>query len=293
MECHLLVDVPGALKGHVVPFHGRHARSADSTDTRRLFRLTTMPLRFTPRLRALLSALAFCLLPLTALAQHTAVEPAPQRGQAWLNRHESFLAEAKRGGIDLLFLGDSITDFWRDRARGLPVWEKKFAPLHAANFGISADRTQHLLWRLAHGAVDGITPKVVVLLIGTNNTGFESDLKTPRNSTAETIQGVTLVVHTLLTKLPRSKILLMAVFPRADEKGPPPGQQIPEINAALARLADGKFVHFLDIGPKLLDANGAVARDLMPDLLHPNTKGYEIWAEALREPLARLMADPR
>jgi lysophospholipase L1-like esterase len=243
--------------------------------------------------RVILGMLCSALLPLAARAQNTAVVPAPQRGQAWLNRHESFLAEARRGGIDLLFLGDSITDFWRDPARGLPVWTKYFAPLRAANFGISADRTQHLLWRLEQGEVDGLSPKVVVLLIGTNNTGWESDLKTPRNSTAETIQGVTRVVHTLLTKLPATKVLLMAVFPRADEKGPPPGQQIPELNAALARLADGKFVHFLDIGPKLLDAQGAVSRDLMPDVLHPNTKGYEIWAEALREPLARLMADPK
>ena len=243
--------------------------------------------------RAIVGLLCAALLPLAAQAQSTAVEPAPQRGQGWMNRHDAFLAEAKRGGIDLLFLGDSITDFLRDPARGLPVWERNFAPLHAANFGISADRTQHLLWRLDHGEVDGISPKVVVLLIGTNNTGWESDLKTPRNSTEEALQGVTLIVHTLLTKLPHTKILLMAVFPRADEKGPPPGKQIPEINAALARLADGKFVQFLDLGPKLLDAKGEVSRDLMPDLLHPNTRGYEIWADALREPLARLMADPK
>lgn len=243
--------------------------------------------------RVMIGMLCAVLLPLAASAQNTAVEPAPQRSQAWLNRHEGFLAEARRGSIDLLFLGDSITDFWREPARGLPVWEKNFAPLHAANFGIGGDRTQHLLWRLEHGEVDGISPKVVVLLIGTNNTGWEGDLKTPRNSTTEALQGVMLIVHTLLTKLPRTRILLMAVFPRADEKGPPPGKQIPEINAALERLADGKFVHFLDIGPKLLDAKGEVTRDLMPDLLHPNTRGYEIWADALKEPLARLMADPK
>lgn len=240
--------------------------------------------------RVILGILGLGLLPSAVAAQNTAIEPTPQRGQAWLNRHEGFLAEAKRGGIDLLFLGDSITDFWRDPARGLAVWEKNFAPLHAANFGISGDRTQHLLWRIEQGEVDGIAPKVVVLLIGTNNTGFESDLRTPRNTTAETIEGATLVVRTLRAKLPGSKLLLLAVFPRADEKGPPPGQQIPEINAALARLADGKSVHFLDVGPKFLDAEGKVSRDLMPDLLHPNTRGYEIWADALREPLAKLLA---
>ena len=110
---------------------------------------------------------------------------------------------------------------------------------------------------------------------------------------AETIEGVTLVVKTLRAKLPQAKLLLLAVFPRADEKGPPPGQQIPEINAALARLADGKTVQFLDLGPEFLDAQGEVRRDLMPDLLHPNTQGYEIWADAMREPLARLMGDAK
>jgi lysophospholipase L1-like esterase len=241
--------------------------------------------------RTVLGALLTALLSLTAAAAaNTALEPAPQRGQGYLNRHEGFLAETKRGGIDVLFLGDSITDFWRDPNRGLPVWEKNYAGLHAANFGISADRTQHLLWRLENGEVDGLAPKVVVLLIGTNNTGFESDLKTPRNTTAETIAGVTRVVQTLRTKLPQAKLLLLAVFPRADEKGPPPGQQIPELNAAIAKLADGKSTLFLDLGSKFLDAKGAVNRDLMPDLLHPNTKGYEIWADAMREPLAQLLA---
>lgn len=248
-----------------------------------------------PRRAAVLSCVLLALwaaVPSVAsAAQNTAVEPVPQRGQAWLNRHEGFVAEAKRGGIDVLFLGDSITDFWRDPNRGLPVWQRNYAPLHAANFGISGDRTQHLLWRLENGEVDGIAPRVVVLLIGTNNTGVESDLKTPRNTTAETIEGVTLVVKTLRTKLPQAKLLLPSIFPRADEKGPPPGQQIPEINAALARLADGKVVQFLDVVPRFVDAKGEIRRDLLPDLLHPNTAGYEIWAEAMREPLERLLAD--
>ena len=168
-----------------------------------------------PLCGAALGALFAALVPVAAsAAQNTAIESAPQRGQAWLTRHEGFLAEAKRGGIDVLFLGDSITDFWRDPNRGLAVWQRNYAPLHAANFGISADRTQHLLWRLEHGEVDGLSPKVVVLLIGTNNTGWESDLKTPRNTTAETIEGVTLVVKTLRAKLPQAKLLLLAVFPQ-------------------------------------------------------------------------------
>jgi lysophospholipase L1-like esterase len=217
---------------------------------------------------------------------NTAIQPVPSNPR-WVQRHETFVEIAKKGDINLLFLGDSITDFWA--TRGKVVWDANFAPLHAANFGISADRTQHVLWRLEHGEVAGISPKVVVLLIGTNNTGVETN-GSPRNTTDEAIHGVTLVVQTLRTKLPNSKILLMAVFPRADAKGPPPGSsQIKDVNAAIAKLDDGKFIRFLDIGPKLLTPDGTVTKEIMPDLLHPNEKGYEIWAAAIKGPLAEMM----
>ena len=217
---------------------------------------------------------------------NTAIQPVP-RDAKWIQRHESFVEIAKKGDVDVLFLGDSITDFWR--GTGKAVWEANFAPLHAANFGISADRTQHVLWRLEHGEIDGISPKVIVLLIGTNNTGVETN-GSPRNTTDEAIQGVTLVVHTLLSKLPHSKILLLGVFPRADPKGPPAGSsQIKDLNAALARMDDGKFVRFLDFGSKLLSPDGTVTKEIMPDLVHPNAKGYEIWAAAIKEPLAEMM----
>jgi lysophospholipase L1-like esterase len=242
----------------------------------------------TPRFRPLRALVALLLVTAACgLRANTAIEPAPQRGEGWMRRHESFLAEAKQGGIDVLFLGDSITDFWRNR--GKAVWDANFAPLHAANFGISADRTQNVLWRLEHGEVDGIHPKVVVLLIGTNNTGVETN-GSPRNTTEEAIEGVTLVVKTLRAKLPDSKILMMAVFPRGDPKGPPAGStQIKELNTAIAKLADGKSVRFVDIGAKFLNADGTVSKELMPDLLHPSPKGYEIWAAAIKEPLAEMM----
>ena len=221
-----------------------------------------------------------------AAAANTAVEPVPRNGGP-AQMHQDFVALAKKGGIDVLFLGDSITDFWR--SRGKAVWDKNYAGLHAANFGISADRTQHVLWRLNNGEVDGIKPKVVVLLIGTNNTGVETN-GSPRNTTAEAIEGVTKVVQTLRTKLPESKILLLAVFPRADPKGPPPGStQIKEVNAGLAKLDDGKFIRFLDIGPKFLESDGTFSKEIMPDLLHPSEKGYEIWAAAIKQPLADLL----
>jgi lysophospholipase L1-like esterase len=217
--------------------------------------------------------------------ENTATNPVP-RDAGWLKRHESFVAIAKNGGVDLLFLGDSITDFWRNR--GSNVWNQYYAPRHAANFGISGDRTQHVLWRMDHGELDGIKPRVVVLLIGTNNTGKERDKKAPRNSPAQVVEGVTAVVRELRVKLPDSKILLLAIFPRGDG-GPDQQAQINEINPAIARLADGRQVVFLDIGSKFLDADGRVSEAVMPGLLHPNAKGYQIWAEAMNPTLEEML----
>ncbi len=244
-------------------------------------------MKFSLRLpfQSLLAAVALIAAASTASA-NTAIEPVPRNGGP-AQMHQDFVALAQKGGIDVLFLGDSITDFWR--SRGKAVWDKNYADMHAANFGISADRTQHVLWRLNNGEVDGIKPKVVVLLIGTNNTGVETN-GSPRNTTEEAIEGVTKVVQTLRTKLPTSKILLLAVFPRADPKGPPPGStQIKDVNAGLAKLDDGKFIRFLDIGPKFLEPDGTFSKEIMPDLLHPSEKGYEIWAAAIKQPLADLM----
>lgn len=223
--------------------------------------------------------------PLSALAENTATNPVP-RDAKWVARHEGFVKQAKQGGIDVLFLGDSITDFWRNR--GSNVWNQYYAPMHAANFGISADRTQHVLWRIEHGELDGIDPKVVVLMIGTNNTGKEQDHKTIRNMPPEVVEGVTAIVHEIRAKLPKTKILLLAIFPRA-EPGDPQLEQIKEINQRLTHLDDGKMITFLDIGPKFLQPDGTLTREIMPDLLHPSEKGYKIWAEAMQPTLDKLM----
>jgi lysophospholipase L1-like esterase len=219
-----------------------------------------------------------------AMVQNTAVIPVP-RDAKWLKRHEGFVAEAKKGGIDLLFLGDSITDFWRNR--GSNVWNQFYAPLHAANFGISGDRTQHVLWRIDHGELDGIKPKVVVLMIGTNNTGKEHDGKTIRNTAQETIAGVRAVVADIRAKLPDSKILLLGIFPRGNFDNPQRAE-VALINTVIARLDDGKMVKYLDISPKFLEDDGALSRNIMPDLLHPNERGYRIWANAMEPTLAEM-----
>jgi lysophospholipase L1-like esterase len=216
---------------------------------------------------------------------NTALEPA-QRNADWTKRHEGFVARAAQGRIDLVFIGDSITDGWRKV--GLPVWEKYYGAWQAVNFGIGADRTQNLLWRLPRGELDGITPRVVVLLIGTNNIGLERSGKI-RNPTAEAIAGVMAVVGLIRAKLPSSRLLLLGIFPRG-EVGAPIRAQLAEVNAALARLDDGKQVRFLDIGASFLESDGSIARAVMPDLLHPSERGYEIWAKAMEPTLAALMA---
>lgn len=224
-------------------------------------------------------------------AKNSAIKPEP-RDANWVKRHDGFVEIAKKGGVNVLFVGDSITDFWRvaDPAKGgKPVWDREYAPLGAANFGISGDRTQHVLWRLQNGELKGISPKLVVMMIGTNNTGFERDGTTRRNTPAETVQGVTAIVKELRTKLPSTKLLLLAVFPRGEKPDHPQRAQIAEINREIAKLADGKTVRYLDIGQKFLNADGTMSKDIMPDFLHPGLKGYEIWAAAIKGPVAEMM----
>lgn len=211
----------------------------------------------------------------------------------WLRRHESFVAIARQGGVNVLFLGDSITDAWRRDGSmgGKKIWDEQFAPLGAANFGISGDRTQHVLWRIENGELEGIQPKAVVLMIGTNNTGFESDGTTPRNSPSEVVAGVGAVVEQLRARLPQAKILLLAIFPRGEKPDHPQRVQIDQINPELAKLADGRSVRYLDIGDKFLAPDGTLPKEIMPDFLHPSAKGYEIWAAALKAPLAEMLRE--
>lgn len=198
-------------------------------------------------------------------------------------KHQANLEVAKKGDIDVLFMGDSITDFWRNEQgayAGKPVQDKYFGNLKVANFGIAGDTTQGVLYRLQHGEGQGFSPKAVMLMIGTNNTG--------RNTAAEIAEGVGAVVMELQKDFPKAKILLLGIFPRSTPNDPVRAT-IAEINSIIAKLHDGDRVHYLDIGSKFLDAGGAIPKDVMTDALHPTTKGYEIWAEAVKEPLANLM----
>jgi lysophospholipase L1-like esterase len=240
------------------------------------------------RPRFFLALVVATFLTAAAFAENTAVTPEPRSFPTnWMSRHEALVEQAKKGSVDLMFLGDSITEGWHWDKGGMNVWNKCYAPRHAANLGVGWDRTQNVLWRITHGELDGIKPKVTVLLIGTNNAGNEDNGK-PRNTTPEIIEGVTAIVKELRTRLPDGKVLLIGIFPRG-QKDDPVREQVREVNLQLARLDDGKMVKFLDVGPKLLESDGTLSRDIMPDLLHPNEKGYQIWADAMEDTLAGML----
>lgn len=206
------------------------------------------------------------------VSAQAATVAAPRDG-GWLKRHEGFVAIAKKGGVDLLFLGDSITDGWRGGGRA--VWDKNFAPLKAANFGIGGDQTQHVLWRLQNGELDGIKPKLAVLMIGTNNLRAG-------NKDEEIVDGIQAIIKELQKKSPSTKLLLLGIFPRGMKAEDPFRAHIKHINSIIAKWDDGgKTIKYLDIGDKFLEADGTLPKSIMPDALHPNAKGYEIEAEAI------------
>ena len=207
----------------------------------------------------------------------------PNLAQGFVEKHNANKAVAAAGDIDVLFMGDSITDFWRNpegNYAGKPVLDKYWGNVKLANFGIAGDTTQGVLYRLQNGEGTGFSPKAIMLMIGTNNTRA--------NNAAEIAEGVGAIVLELQKDFPEAKILLLGIFPRGAPVDPVRAQ-IAEINTIISRLDDGDKVHYLDIGKVFLDADGVIARDIMSDGLHPTTKGYELWAAAVQEPLAALM----
>lgn len=214
----------------------------------------------------------------------------PEMLAAWSRRHEELVALARSGEIEVAFFGDSITEAWR--TTGAEAWNRSFAPLRAGNFGISGDRTQQVLWRMQHGELDGLNPKVAIVLIGTNNTspGLGENSLTRRNTPAEIAEGVTAVVETLRHQLPRIRVLLLGIFPRG-LRHDPAREEIARINAVLAlAYAESPWVRFLDIGRRFLDADEALPVDLMPDALHLSPAGYEIFRDSIQEPIALMLA---
>jgi lysophospholipase L1-like esterase len=211
--------------------------------------------------------------------QNTAI--IPNLAQGFVARHQANVEVAKEGTAELLFMGDSITDWWRQERSGKPVQEKYFGQWKVANFGIAGDTTQGVLFRLNDGEGAGFSPRAIMLMIGTNNTGG--------HTAGEIAEGVGAVVQSLQTKFPQAKILLLGIFPRGNP-GDAVRTKIAEINTIISKLHDGNRVQYMDIGAKFLDASGNIPADVMGDKLHPATKGYEIWAQAVIDPLTKMMA---
>ena len=200
----------------------------------------------------------------------------------WPARHAAKLAETKAGGGELIFLGDSITQGWE--TAGKAVWEKHYAGRKAANYGFGGDSTQHVLWRVRNGEFDGLSPKAIVLLIGTNN-ARHGDF-TPEQIAA----GIRAILVALAEKCPRSKVLLLGILPRGPDAADPMRRKCEAVNALLPALAAGQRVHFLNVNTKLLAADGTLPKELAPDLLHLSEKGYSLWADAMEPKLVELLA---
>jgi lysophospholipase L1-like esterase len=231
-------------------------------------------------------------------AQAPAPAPKPSASEAFpkkddgtfLKKHEAILARAKSGPVGLLFLGDSITERWRIAPH---IWETYYGKYQPANFGIGGDRTSHVIWRIEHGELDGIAPKVAVLMLGTNNS---LDYNAEQIAAADRK-----IVSMIRARLPDTKILVLGIFPRGprDREGNPITQAhideaarrmqtIDAVNRDLATLDDGKTIRFLNINEVFLGQDGRIPRAIMPDQLHPGAAGYQLWADAM-QPLLESM----
>jgi len=250
---------------------------------------------------------ALIALPLTVLASLTlavaqtkglpetvipAIDEAPTQAKSydWMARHNAVVTRVKQEHVDLLLIGDSITHMWGGvpeeqtiHGRGDYLWDKYFGSRNAVNLGFGWDRTQHVLWRFEHGELDGIKPKVAVVMIGTNNL--------QANTNEDIVTGIDTVVSQIRHKLPKTKILLLGIFPRDQKPDSELRKRIIEINNHISVLKKERNISYLDLGPKFLEPDGTLSPEIMPDFLHPSPKGYAIWAKAMEPTLAKLFGD--
>lgn len=241
--------------------------------------------------------------PMLALAQPASTGPAPvsrpfsatvaaPRTDANSKlAHGQLVAKARAGGIDLYFLGDSITRRWGcsdpQWANLLENWTRNFHGWNAGNFGWGADGIQNILWRIQNGELDNVHPKVIVILAGTNNIGNKPG---PESKVADILAGFDAILATCHEKAPDAKIILTAIFPRNDNPAVLP--EIQRVNEGLARRADGKTILYLNVNDKLAKPDGTLLEGMTIDKLHPSVKGYQVWADGL-EPLLSGLLGPR
>lgn len=214
---------------------------------------------------------------------NSAIVPVSRTGSI-TNRQAQVIQRAKDnpGPCDIVFIGDSITQGWE--GAGKNVWAKYYGPRKCLNFGVGGDRTQHVLWRFENGQLDGLKPKVAVLMIGTNNSNNQD------NTEAEILAGVQAIVKQLRERLPATKVIINGIFPRGKTFSAQRGK-ILQVNQALEKLADGKTVFYIDFGSQLIEPDGSIAVEMMKDALHPGERGYEIWAAAIEPKLKELLGE--
>ncbi len=219
---------------------------------------------------------------------NVAIVPVPRTGGI-TNRQSQVLQRAKDapGDYDIEFIGDSITQGWE--GGGKNIWKEYYGNRKVINFGVSGDRTEHVLWRFEQGQLDGIKAKVAVVMIGTNNSGKNKD-GTDTYTDSDILEGVTAIVNQIRARQPDTKILLLGIFPRAKTFSPQRGRLL-EINQALARLDDGQHIFYLDFGSQYIENDGSISKTIMPDALHPNETGYKIWANAMEPKLKELLGE--
>jgi len=244
------------------------------------------------RLLAVIFVAALCAM--FAIAQPAATErladkPVPRTDRNSQIAHEQLVAKAKQGGIDVYFLGDSITRRWgaTDYPEFLVNWRSNFFGWNAANFGWGADRIENILWRVENGELDGVHPKVIVILAGINNVGTVPG----GDANVENItRGLKALVSTCQQKAPGAVIILTALFPRNDNMAVIP--TINRINDNLARMGDGKKIRFLNVNDKLADKDGELFEGISKDKLHPTLKGYQVWADGLKPIFTEILGPP-
>jgi lysophospholipase L1-like esterase len=235
--------------------------------------------------------LSFFLLSVSGWAQ-PADQPVSRTDQNSLTAHEQLLEKAKKGGIDIYFEGDSITRRWGalDYPELLANWTQNFFGWNAADFGWGADKIENILWRLNNGELDGVNPKVIVLLAGTNNVGNTLPAG-PDARVADITRGLQAILDTMRTKAPDATVIATAIFPRNDNMAVMP--MIDKINRNLEKLADGKKIRYLNVNDKLADESGRLFEGMMnADKLHPATRGYQVWADALKPIFSELLGPP-
>ncbi len=203
--------------------------------------------------------------------------------------HEQLLEKAKKGGIDIYFVGDSITRRWgaTDHPEFLANWRTNFFGWNAANFGWGADRIENVLWRLENGELDGVNPRIIVVLAGINNVG---NVPGGEAKVEDITRGLKAIVRVCQEKAPDAVVVLTGLFPRNDNMAVIP--EINRINENISRMADGKKVRYLNVNDKLADRDGRLFDGISKDRLHPTLKGYQVWADGLKPLFTETLGPP-